>query len=124
LVYRGDIDGGIREFQRERAINPNYAIVHYKLGGAYSRKDRERAIPFLERAVWPNPDFSGPYILLGKAYLKKNELATAEGMLREAIRIGPQNSSAHYLLGQTLVQAGHSEAGRKMLERSQQLKEK
>jgi hypothetical protein len=49
LVYRGDIDGGIREFQRERAINPNYAMVHCNLGGAYSRKDRERAIPFLER---------------------------------------------------------------------------
>jgi Flp pilus assembly protein TadD len=74
--------------------------------------------------VWPNPDFSGPYILLGKAYLKKNELANAEGKLREAIRIDPQNSSTHYLLGQTLVQAGHSEQGRKMLERSQQLKEK
>jgi cytochrome c-type biogenesis protein CcmH/NrfG len=63
--------------------------------------------------VWPNADFSGPYILLGKAYLKKNELANAEGMLQEAIRIDPQISSAHYLLGH-LVQAGHSEDGRKM----------
>jgi hypothetical protein len=37
LVYRSDIDGGIREFQRERAINPNYAMVHCKLGGACGR---------------------------------------------------------------------------------------
>jgi hypothetical protein len=34
----------------------------------------------------------------------------------------PQNQSAHYLLGQTLVQMGQTEEGRKMLERSQELR--
>ena len=46
-----------------------------------------------------------------------------EGMLRQAIRMDPQNSSAHYLLGQTLMQAGRTEEGRKLLERSQQLRD-
>ena len=64
------------------------------------------------------------HILLGKAYLKKNEPANAEGMLRQAIRMDPQNSSAHYLLGRTLIQAGRPEEGRILLERSQQLREK
>ena len=72
--------------------------------------------------VWLNPDFSGPYILLGKSYLKKKDYDNAEGMLRQAIRMDPQNYSAHYLLGQTLLQAGKAEEGRKMLERSQQLR--
>lgn len=124
-IYRGEFDRGIDEFQRELAINPNFSLAYFKMGDAYARReDWSRAIPFLQRAVWLNPDFSGPYILLGKAYLKKNEPANAEGMLRQAIRMDPQNSSAHYLLGQTLIQAGRPEEGRKLLERSQQLREK
>ena len=122
-LYRGQIDQGVQEFQRELAINPNSSLAYFKLGDAYTRsEDWERAIPALQRAVWLNPDFSGPYILLGKAYLKQHELANAEGMLRAAIKMDPQNSSAHYLLGQTLMQARRTDEGRKMLERSQQLR--
>src|SRR5262249_15982255 len=36
--------------------------------------------------IWLNPNFSGPYILLGKAYLKKGDLGNAEAMLRRAVK--------------------------------------
>ena len=51
------------------------------------------------------------------------EMANADGMLRQAIRLDPQNYSAHYLLGQTLIQDGKTDEGRKMLERSKELRE-
>jgi ATP-dependent RNA helicase RhlE len=51
-------------------------------------------------------------------------LRAIQRMLRQAIQMDPQNSSAHYLLGQTLIQAGRSDEGRKMLQRSQELRAK
>jgi tetratricopeptide (TPR) repeat protein len=122
-VYRGEIDAGIAEFTKELAIDPNYAMAYFKMGDAYTRREEwEPAIRYLQRSIWLNPDFSGPYILLGKAYQKTGELSNAEGMLRQAIKLDPQNWSAHYLLGQTLIKAGRAEEGRKLLERSQQLR--
>lgn len=122
-IYWALLDRGIEELQKEIAINPNFAMSYYRLGDAYTRREQwDAAIPHLQKAIWLNPTYSGPYILIGKAYLKKKELANAEGVLRRALRMDPQNSSAHYLLGQTLIQSGRVDEGRRMLQRSQQLR--
>jgi Flp pilus assembly protein TadD len=123
LTFRGHIDEAVTELQKEIAINPNFSMAYYKLGDAYARREHwDLAIPNLQRSIWLNPNYSGPYILLGKAYLRKKELVNAEGALRRAIAIDPQNESAHYLLGRTLIEAGRGEEGKKLLERSQELK--
>jgi len=74
--------------------------------------------------VWLNPTYSGPYILLGKVYLKKGDLAEAERMLRRALQMDPRNASAHYLLGRTLIEAGRAEEGKKLLRQWEELREK
>lgn len=123
-VYRGEIERGVEEFRQELSVNPNSPMAYYKVGDAFTRReDWDHAIPFLQRSIWLNPDFSAPYILLGKAYWKKNDFGNSEGMLRQAIRMDPENQSAHYILGQVLIQAGKTEEGRKMLQRSQQLRQ-
>ena len=70
------------------------------------------AIAALQQSLWLNPFYSGPYILLGKAYMQKGQPATAEGMLRRAIEYDPNNRTAHYLLAQLLQQAGRVEEAR------------
>ena len=62
--------------QRELELNPGDAMAFYRLGDAYSapaqvgRGDRRAA-----ESIWLNPYFSGPYILLGKAYMQKGAAA-------------------------------------------------
>jgi Flp pilus assembly protein TadD len=68
-----------------------------------------------------NPHFSGPYILLGRAYMKKNELGTAEGMLRRAIELDPNNKAARYLLAQVLQQAGRDDEAKREFEAAARL---
>ena len=86
----------------------------YQLGDAYLRGARtDEAMAALQKSLWLNPYYSGPYILLGRLYMKKEQPATAEGMLRRAIQYNPNNRSAHYLLGQLLQRTGGSDEAKK-----------
>lgn len=106
LVFRADLEQGIAAFQREIALNPAYDQPYYRLGETYTRQLKwDEALTPLQKSIWLNPYFSGPYIVLGKVYLKKNDLGNAENMLRYAVRIDPNNATAHHLLAQTLQQA-------------------
>ncbi len=89
-------------------------MAFYRLGDAYTRQLKwDEAITPLQKSVWLNPFYSGPYILLGKSYLKKRDLVSAEGMLRRAIQFDPNNKSAHYMLAQLLQQAGRTEEAKR-----------
>jgi cytochrome c-type biogenesis protein CcmH/NrfG len=79
------------------------------------------AIGVLQRSIWINPSFSGPYILLGRTYMKKGEPGTAEGMLRRAVELDPNNTSAHYLLAQVLQQTGRAEEAKREFEAAERL---
>ena len=77
----------------------------------------------LQQSLWINPYFSGPYILLGKAYSKTNQPEAAEEMLRRAIGYDPNNKSAHYLLAQVLQQAGRGEEAKREFAIAERLQE-
>jgi tetratricopeptide (TPR) repeat protein len=106
-LYRARLDDAIALTTSELAINPADAMALYQMGDAFTRQARwDDAIRVLQQSMWLNPFYSGPYILLGRAYLKKDQPATAEPMLRRAIDYDPNNRTAHYLLAQLLQQTG------------------
>jgi tetratricopeptide (TPR) repeat protein len=117
-AFRGSLDEGIAEMGKEIEINPNFSMAWYRLGEILARQERwPAAIPNLERAIWLNSEFSGPYIVLGKCYFKTANYVNAEGILRHALTLDPNNYAATYLLGQTLIARGKKEEGRAMLEK-------
>jgi tetratricopeptide (TPR) repeat protein len=109
-ISRARVDDGIALFRKELTINPLNAMAEYRLGESYARQQQwTAAISALQRSLWINPYFSGPYIVLGRAYLATNDPGTAEGFLRRAVEYDPNNKSAHYLLAQALQKQGHAE---------------
>lgn len=106
-LFKSDVPAALAEFNKELQINPIQWMAYWRMGDAYTRlenwNEAERA---LKQAVWLNPDFSGPYILLGKVELKKGDADLAAGFLARALKIDPNNYSAHYLLGTAYKQLG------------------
>jgi Flp pilus assembly protein TadD len=86
----------------------------YRIGDIHSRQLQwDQAITTLQQSLWINPYYSGPYILLGKAYSKTGQPAAAEDMLRRAVLYDPNNKSAHYLLAQVLQQNGRADEAKR-----------
>ena len=111
-LFRARLDEAIALFRKELEINPRDAMALYRLGDAYARqRSGTRRSPRCSARSGSTRYFSGPYILLGRAYMKKGQPATAEGMLRRAVEYDPNNKSAHYLLAQVLQQTGRDGRG-------------
>jgi cytochrome c-type biogenesis protein CcmH/NrfG len=103
---------------KELEINPNFSKAWYRLGEVHARKQEwTAAIPNLERAIWLNQDFSGPYIVLGKCYFKTQNFTNAEGILKHALALDPSNYEATYLLAQTQTALGKKEEARATFEK-------
>jgi predicted Zn-dependent protease len=99
-------------------------MAFYQIGDANIRQAKwDEAVRALQRSLWLNPYFSGPYILLGRAYLKLAQPAAAESMLRRGIDYDPNNRTAHYLLAQVLQQLGRSDEAAREFARAEQLQQ-
>ncbi len=121
-LYKSNVPEALEEFRQELAINPIGWYAYWRKGDAYTRvenwNEAERA---LKQAAWLNPDFSGPFILLGKVELKKGLPQVAAGFLERAIKMDPNNYSAHYLLGSAYKQLGQEKDARREMELSEKL---
>jgi tetratricopeptide (TPR) repeat protein len=123
-VFRNRLEEGIEYFRRELTTNPGNAMALYRLGEAYSRQpDWDKAIIALQQSLWINPYFSGPYIVLGRAYIAKGQPATAEGMLRRAVEYDPNNKSARYLYGQVLQRLGRADEAKEQFDAAARLQD-
>jgi cytochrome c-type biogenesis protein CcmH/NrfG len=73
--------------------------------------------------VWLNPNFSGPFILLGKCYFNTGDFTNAEAILRRSLVLDPNNYAANYLFGRTLISAGRAKEGRVLPDKLKSLRE-
>jgi tetratricopeptide (TPR) repeat protein len=121
-IFKSRIPEAIKEFEAELAINPGHAATYYRLADAYTRVTRwEDAERLLQQSVWLDSTASGPFILMGKVLLKKNDPTLAVRSLRRALAMDPNNYMTHNLLGQAYRALGMTAEAENELQTSQKL---
>ena len=90
-LFRGQLDEAVDRSTRELAINPSDAMASYQLGDALLRQNKgDEAITALQRSLWLNPFYSGPYILLGRAYMQEGSAGDRRGHAAARHRVRPE----------------------------------
>jgi tetratricopeptide (TPR) repeat protein len=121
-IFKSRIPEAIKELEAELAINPADGTTYYRLADAYTRVLRwDDAERLLQRSIWLDSTASGPYILMGKVLLKKNEPTLAARSLDRALSMDPSNYIAHYLRGEAYRAVGKTAEADAELKLSQKL---
>ena len=106
------------------AVNPANAATYYRLADAYTRVQRfDDAEKLLQQSIWLDATASGPYILMGKVLLKKNDTVLAIRSLQRALAMDPNNYITHNLLGQAYRAQGKTAEAEQELQLSQKLQD-
>jgi tetratricopeptide (TPR) repeat protein len=123
-IFKSRIPEAIQAFETELAINPANAATYYRLADAYTRVMRwDDAERLLQQSIWLDATASGPYILMGKVLLKKNDAELAVRSLQRALQMDPNNYITHNLLGQAYRMQGKSAEAESELQASQKLQD-
>jgi len=116
------LDEAIGEFEKERTRNPLDGSIYDRLGDAYTRSgDYTKAQQSLQRALLLEPNSTGPYILLGKVLLKRQDPASAMMYLERAEKMDSSNFITHSLLGQAYRSLGRLEDASRETQTSQKI---
>lgn len=116
------LEEAIKQFSDEQARNPLEPGVYDRLGDAYSRQaNYPEAIAALQRAVLLEPHATGPYILLGKVMLKRQDAVGAATYLERAKSMDPANYMTRSLLGQAYRAMGRRDEAAQETQAAQQL---
>jgi tetratricopeptide (TPR) repeat protein len=115
-LFKSSVEDALTEFEAERTLNPDYAPVYDRLGDAYLRSEKYRdAQQALMKAVSLDTSRTGPFILMGKVLLRRNNPESALLYLKHAEKMDPNNYITHTLLGQAYRSLGdEAEAKREL----------
>ncbi|GAC1358316.1 MAG: hypothetical protein NVSMB3_05320 [Acidobacteriaceae bacterium] len=116
------VEDAISELNLERTRDPLDGAVYDRLGDAYYRSgDYPNAQRALQRALLLEPNSTGPYILLGKVLLKRQDPLGAATYLERARTMDPANYRTHSLLGQAYRSLGRQEDASREVQAAQTL---
>lgn len=105
-VATGEIDEGIKSFERGLELSPNfgdfrYGNLNYEIGNAYyqMKNDIEKALNYYLKAIDVRPGYMYVYSMVGAIYRKQGKVNLAEAYLKEAIAMQTAIPNTHFDLG-------------------------
>jgi tetratricopeptide (TPR) repeat protein len=115
-LFKSSVEEALTEFEAERKLNPGYAPVYDRLGDAYIRTEKyQEAQQALMKAISLDTSRTGPFILMGKVLLRRNDPQSALLYLKHADKMDPNNYITHTLLGQAYRSLGQEEDAKREL---------
>lgn len=109
-----NIDEALQQFQAEQKVNPSDARVYERMGDAYLRIDKlDEAQSSLTRALSLDMSSTGPFILMGRVLLRRQDPATAILYLRHAENMDPGNYIIHAFLAQAYRMVGQQDEAKR-----------
>lgn len=100
-VRLGNVDEGIRLYERVAELNPSYAAsVHASLGFAYGVKgDEQKCMEHYQQALKLNPNYPDIHYNLGTILERRQKYVEAEAHYKQAIAGNAHHYQAQYRLG-------------------------
>jgi predicted Zn-dependent protease len=121
-TYKSQIDKAIAELETELKVDPVNAEALYKLADAYTHVQKwDDAQRMLQRSIWLDSTSTGPFVLMAKVLLKKNEALLSSRAAQKAISMDANNYYAHFLLGQAYLKLGKKQEADAEMKLSQEL---
>ena len=112
----------MEQFEQERAINPAYPAVYDRLGDVYTRMGQyQQAQESLTRAISLDVSITGPFIQMGKVFLRRGDPESAAMYLQHAVKMDPGNYISHTLLGQAYRGMGKEDEAKRELDAASQI---
>jgi tetratricopeptide (TPR) repeat protein len=109
-----NIDGALKQFEAEQKVNPNSAVVYERMGDAYLRTGNlDLAQQSLTRALSLDMSSTGPFILMGRVLLRRQDARTAIMYLQHAEKMDPGNYITHASLAQAYRMAGQEDEAKR-----------
>ncbi|MBV9158750.1 MAG: tetratricopeptide repeat protein [Acidobacteriaceae bacterium] len=103
-------DEARKEFEEELKINPRSAGAEYYLGElAQQANNLSQAIEHFSRATTLYPAFAEAYAGLGRCLLDSDRTADALSPLESAVKLAPDNPTAHFALATAYQRLGRKD---------------
>jgi tetratricopeptide (TPR) repeat protein len=120
-----DLIAAERELRAAATAAPNAPQPRYVLGLlAKNQNQPAEAIAEFQKVLTLDSQDVGANVNLGQLYAQQRKYAEAVAVLRTGLAAEPYNTTALYNLGTALIRAGQREAGQKIIQQFQALRER
>ncbi len=110
----------LKEFEKELVLSPGDISNKYVLGETLLDAKVDRGLDLLREVVQARPNFGEARFTLGKALLKKRDVAGAIDNLERASTLEPERAEIRFELGQAYIAGGRKAEGKTQIDLSKQ----
>jgi tetratricopeptide (TPR) repeat protein len=114
LLYAGDPDAAVVEFEKELEVTPSNAVAEVMLAWIpLMKNDGATALPYARKAVGEDPALASAQLVLGRALAETGDTKDGIEHLEATVQLQPDNLEVHLALAKAYSKFGRKEDARR-----------